>query len=196
MEEKITEEIDTQNNIIQSKIYFIRGQKVMLDRDLAKLYGIKPIRLREQVKRNLQKFPENFIFQLTENEIDLMVSQNAIPSSQYLGGHLPYVFTEYGALPLANVIKSDRATQVSIQIIEIFIKMRELISTNHEILSKLKKLEEKDIERSEQINIQYNTTRTKRMEECSVFILDVKAKGSKLPVYNMEEYFRRDSREL
>lgn len=67
MEEKITEEIDTQNNIIQSKIYFIRGQKVMLDRDLAKLYDIKPIRLREQVKSNLQKFPENFMFQLTEN---------------------------------------------------------------------------------------------------------------------------------
>lgn len=153
MEEKITEEIDTQNNIIQSKIYFIRGQKVMLDRDLAKLYDIKPIRLREQVKRNLQKFPTNFMFQLTENEIDLMVSQNAIPSRQYLGGHLPYVFTEYGALQLANVIKSDRATQVSIQIIEIFIKMRELISTNHEILSKLKKLEENDIERSEQINM-------------------------------------------
>ena len=121
MEQKITEEIDTQNNIIQSKIYFIRDQKVMLDRDLAELYDIKPIRLREQVKRNLQKFPENFMFQLTENETDLMVSQNAIPSRQYLGGHLPYVFTEYGALQLANVIKSDRATQVSIQIIEIFI---------------------------------------------------------------------------
>lgn len=82
-----------------------------------------------------------------------MVSHFAIPYRQYLGGHLPYVFTEYRALQLANVIKSDRATQVSIQIIEIFIKMRELISTNHEILSKLKKLEENDIERNEQINM-------------------------------------------
>lgn len=72
--------------IITSKIYLIRGQKVMLDRDLAELYDVKNIRLREQAKRNSQKFPEHFMFRLTENETDFMLSQNAIPSKQHLGG--------------------------------------------------------------------------------------------------------------
>ena len=139
--------------VIQSKIYLIRGEKVMLDRDLADLYDVKPTRLREQVKRNIDKFPEHFMFQLTQEETDFMVSQNAIPSKQHLGGSLPYVFSEYGALQLANVIKSGRATQVSIQIIETFVKMRELISTNQEILLKLKELEENDTERAQQINL-------------------------------------------
>ena len=72
--------------VILSKILVLRGQNVMLDRDLAELYGVKPIRLREQVKRNMMRFPENFMFQLTEEEADWMVSQNAIPSRQHLGG--------------------------------------------------------------------------------------------------------------
>lgn len=75
--------------VVISKIYEIRGQKVMLDRDLAELYDVKAIRLREQVKRNIEKFPQHFMFQLTEKETDTMVSQNAIPSKQHLGGSLP-----------------------------------------------------------------------------------------------------------
>jgi hypothetical protein len=82
------------DDVIMSKIYLIRNQKIMLDKDLADLYDVKAIRLREQVKRNPERFPENFMFQLTEKEVDIMVSQNAIPSRQYLGGHLPFVFTE------------------------------------------------------------------------------------------------------
>lgn len=113
---------------ITSKIYLIRGEKVMLDRDLAELFGVKAIRLREQVKRNIEKFPQHFMFQLTGNETELMVSQFAIPSLQYLGGSLPYVFTEYGVLQLANVLRSGRATQISIKIIEIFVKMREFLN--------------------------------------------------------------------
>jgi hypothetical protein len=81
-----------------NKIYLIRNHKVMLDRDLAELYGVKAIRLREQVKRNQERFPENFMFQLTEKEVENMVSQNAIPSRQHLGGSLPYAFTEHGVL--------------------------------------------------------------------------------------------------
>ncbi len=80
--------------VVERKIYLIRGQKVMLDKDLAVLYGVKPIRLREQVKRNIRRFPDDFMFQLNEKEIDSMVSQNAIPSRKYLGGYKPYVFTE------------------------------------------------------------------------------------------------------
>ena len=94
-----------------NKIYVVRDQKVMLDRDLAELYGVQAIRLREQVKRNKERFPENFMLQLTEQEIEDMVSQNAIPSKQVLGGALPYAFTEHGVLMLSNVLRSERAIQ-------------------------------------------------------------------------------------
>lgn len=104
----------------------------MLDRDLAKLYGVKSTRLREQVKRNLLKFPSNFMFQLTKQEAEVMVSQNAIPSKMHLGGTLPYAFTEHGVLMLANVLKSEKAIQVSIKIIELFVKLREMVITNSE----------------------------------------------------------------
>ena len=88
--------------VIERKIYLMRGQKVMLDKDLAVLYGVKPIRLREQVKRNIRRFPDDFMFQLNEKEIDFMVSQNAIPSRKYLGGSQPYVFTEQGVAMLSK----------------------------------------------------------------------------------------------
>ena len=114
--------------VITNKIYLVRGKKVMLDRDLAELFNVKTIRLREQVKRNIDKFPVHFMFRLTNEEVEIMVSQNAIPSKQHLGGSLPYVFTEYGVLQLANVLKSGRATQVSIKIIEVFVKMREMLT--------------------------------------------------------------------
>ncbi|PSL42286.1 ORF6N domain-containing protein [Chitinophaga niastensis] len=131
------------DEVLISKIYYIREHKVMLDRDLAELYDVKPIRLREQVKRNMDRFPENFMFQLTEEEVEGMVSQNAIPSKKHLGGYLPYVFTEHGVLMLANVLRSERAIQVSIRIIEIFVKMREMLSTHKDILLKLEQLEKK-----------------------------------------------------
>ena len=84
------------NEVLVGKIYFIRKEKVMLDKDLAALYGVKPIRLREQVKRNGNRFPEHFMFQLSEAEVEILVSQNATPSMKHLGGHLPYAFTEHG----------------------------------------------------------------------------------------------------
>lgn len=115
--------------LISQKIYIIKSCKVMLNKDLADLFDVRATRLREQVKRNRDKFPLHFMFQLTDSEVDIMVSQNAIPSRQHLGGSLPFVFTEYGVLQLANVLKSKRATQVSIRIIEIFIKMREMLAS-------------------------------------------------------------------
>ena len=129
--------------VIINKIYLIRDQKVMLDRDLAELYDVKPIRLREQVKRNAKRFPENFMFQLTEEEVEVMVSQNAIPSRKHLGGYLPYVFTEHGVLMLANVLKSRRAMEVSIKVIEIFVKLREMILSHKDLLAKMNELEAK-----------------------------------------------------
>lgn len=131
------------DEIVMNKIYLIRNQKVMLDRDLAELYGVKAIRLREQVKRNSDRFPENFMFQLTKKEVEEMVSQNAIPSKQHLGGFLPYAFTEHGVLMLANVLKSEQAITMSIRIIEVFVKIREVILTHKDILLKLEQLEKK-----------------------------------------------------
>ena len=128
---------------IQQKILLLRGCKVMLDKDLAVLYDVKPIRLREQVKRNIKRFPEDFMFRLNKEEIDIMVSQNAIPSRKYLGGHNPYVFTEQGVAMLATVLNSERAIQVNIAIMRAFVKIREILSTHKELASKLAQLEHK-----------------------------------------------------
>lgn len=139
------------DEVIVSKIYLIRDKKVMLDRDLAELYDIKAIRLREQVKRNTERFPENFMFQLSENEVNTLVSQNAIPSRKYLGGYLPYAFTEHGVLMLANVIKNDRAIKVSIRIIELFVRLREMLLTYKDILQKIEETERKYKEHDQKI---------------------------------------------
>lgn len=136
-----------------SKIYLIREQKVMLDRDLAELYGVKAIRLREQVKRNIDRFPRHFMFRLTTKEVEMMVSQNAIPSKQHLGGALPYAFTEHGVLMLANVLKSERAIEVSLRLIEIFVKLREMLLTHKDILLKLELLEKKVTAHDENIQM-------------------------------------------
>lgn len=140
---KVSKSIIVADEVIINKIYYLRSQKVMLDRDLADLYGVEPIRLREQVKRNIKRFPENFMFRLTDTEVNSMVSQNAIPSRKQLGGSLPYVFTEHGVLMLANVLKSEKAMQVSIRVIEIFVKMREMLSARSDILFQLEKTEQK-----------------------------------------------------
>ncbi len=144
------------DEVVVNKIYILRGEKIMLDRDLAMLYDVKSIRLREQVKRNIERFPEKFMFPLTEDEVDLMVSQNAIPSKQVLGGSFPYAFTEHGVLMLANVLKSGRAIEVSIKIIEIFVKMREILLTHKDILLKLEKIEQKLLSNDEDISVLFN----------------------------------------
>lgn len=141
------------DEVVMNKIYLIRNHKVMLDRDLAELYGVKAIRLREQVKRNLERFPENFMFQLSEQEVESMVSQNAIPSKQHLGGYLPYAFTEHGVLMLANVLKSEQAITMSIRIIEIFVKLRETLLTHKDILLKLEQMERKMVRQDGDIKL-------------------------------------------
>ena len=131
---------------IQSCIYTMRGVQVMLDKDLAIFYGVKPIRLREQVKRNIKRFPADFMFQLTEEEVDLMVSQNAIPSKQYLGGYLPYVFTEQGVATISAVLTSERAIEVNNRIMRAFVAIRRFIATNAEVFQRLDAVERKQIE--------------------------------------------------
>ena len=115
----------------------------MLDRDLAQLYGVKPIRLREQVRRNKDRFPKDFMFQLTDEEVAVMVSQNAIPSRKHLGGYLPYAFTEQGVAMLSSVLRSQRAVQVNIAIMRAFVRLREILATHKDLARKLEEMEKK-----------------------------------------------------
>lgn len=137
---------------IQSRIYTIRGLQVMLDKDLAIFYGVKPIRLREQVKRNIKRFPSDFMFQLKEEEVDIMVSQNAIPSRQHLGGSLPFVFTDQGVATISSVLTSERAIEVNIQIMRAFVAMRRFIAANALIFQRLDTLEIKQLETDKKID--------------------------------------------
>jgi hypothetical protein len=141
---------------IIGKIYLLRENKIMLDKDLAVLYGVEPRRLREQVRRNIGRFPKHFMFQLSLKEVKFMVSQNAIPSVQSLGGSLPYAFTEHGVLMLANVLKNERAINVSVKIIEIFVKMREVLTSHKELLSKIEQIEKKVINQDEKVDLLFN----------------------------------------
>ncbi len=152
----MSKEIAIPEEVVMNKIYFIRGEKVMLDRDLAELYNVKAIRLREQVKRNKDKFPMHFMFRLTEDETNVMVSQNAIPSKQVLGGYLPFVFTEHGVLQLANVLKSESATQMSIKLIEIFIKMREMLVDNLSVKLDIQEIKKKLENHNKNIELVFN----------------------------------------
>lgn len=128
---------------IESKIFLLRGMKVMLDRDLAKLYQVKARALRQQVKRNLDRFPEDFMIRLTEEEVQSKVSQFVTPLKQSLGGHLPYAFTEQGIAMLSSVLKSKRAILVNIQIMRTFTKLRQMISSHKELKQKIEEMEKK-----------------------------------------------------
>lgn len=127
---------------IVSKIYIIRSKKVMLDKDLAKLYGVKTKALNQAVKRNLKRFPVDFMFRLDKKEFDDLRSQIVISS---WGGvrTRPFAFTEHGVAMLASVLKSDRAIKVNIQIIKTFIKLREYLISHKDLQEKLIKLEQR-----------------------------------------------------
>jgi hypothetical protein len=128
---------------IENKIFQIRGKRVMLDKDLAFLYGVKPIALRQQVKRNQERFPEDFMFQLTEEEVKIMVSQNVIPSKQSLGGYLPFAFTEQGVAMLSSVLRSRRAVLVNIQIMRAFVSLKRMALTYAGLKRKIEAMEKK-----------------------------------------------------
>ena len=123
-----------------NKIYLIRNERVMLDSDLAELYCVETRRLNEQVKRNIERFPEDFMFQLTNDEFENLKSQIAITS---WGGRrsLPYAFTEHGVLMLTSVLNSDLAIKVNIQIMRVYAKIRNLLSTHNDLLLKFEQLE-------------------------------------------------------
>jgi phage regulator Rha-like protein len=127
---------------IQQAILLIRGKRVMLDTDLAKLYGVSTKRLNEQVKRNRDRFPQDFMFQLNPEEADVLRSQIAT-SKEGRGGrrYLPFAFTEHGAIMLAAVLNTPRAIEVSVFVVRAFVRLREILATHKALAHKLAKLE-------------------------------------------------------
>ncbi len=148
-------EIIIPTEVITNKIYFIRNQKVMLDRDLAILYEVETKRINEQIKRNSARFPENFMFQLNEVEYENLKSQNA--TSSWGGSRkLPFAFTEHGVLQLANVLKSERATQVSIKIIEVFVSLRDYLLTNLNLKLEVEAIKKKLVNHDKNIELVFS----------------------------------------
>ena len=129
---------------VERRIYDVRHQKVMLDSELAVLYGVTTKRLNEQVSRNRERFPTDFMFQLTDSKLEVLRSQFAT-SKKGRGGrrYLPFVFTEQGVSMLSSVLNSDRAVQVNIAIMRAFVNMRRLVASNAEITKKLAAIERK-----------------------------------------------------
>jgi len=127
--------------VIEQKIYLIRGQKVMLDRDLAILYDVQTRTLNQAVKRNKKRFPEDFAFRLTPQENNSLRSQIVISNGRGGRRYFPYAFTEQGVAMLSSVLNSDRAIAVNIQIIRTFIKLRKLLATHADLLKKIEAME-------------------------------------------------------
>ncbi len=126
---------------VETAIYLIRGQRVMLDSDLAAIYGTSTMRLNEQFKRNRKRFPDDFAFVLTREEFTNLISQNAISRSHGGRRSLPVAFTEHGAIMLASVLNSDVAVQASVRVVRAFVKLREMVAANAQLAVKLEELE-------------------------------------------------------
>jgi hypothetical protein len=145
----VKEEIVSKHTIEQ-KIYLIRGQKVMLDKDLAELYGIETKVLKQAVKRNIKRFPADFMFVLIEHEFNNLRSQFVTSS---WGGmrYVPMALTEQGVAMLSSVLNSDRAIQVNIQIMRVITQLRQMLATNKELAHKLHELEQKFVQHDGEI---------------------------------------------
>lgn len=129
--------------VITSKIFFLRGKKVMVDSDLALLYGVRTKRLNEQVKRNKKRFPEDFMFQLTPKEKEEVVAICDHLKALKFSSQLPYAFTEQGVAMLSGILNSDRAIKVNIQIMRAFIQLKRMLLTNVGLRRKIEEMERK-----------------------------------------------------
>ena len=144
------EKLRLPDEVVMEKIHFIRGKKVMLDRDLADLYGVTTGNLNKAVIRNIARFPDDFMFQLTKEEFDNLIFQ--IGRSSWGGlRKLPRAFSEQGVAMLSGVLNSERAINVNIHIMRVFSRMREMLTSHKDILNKLEELERKDIEQDDKI---------------------------------------------
>jgi phage regulator Rha-like protein len=130
---------------VESRILVLRQQKVILDTDLAELYGVPVKRLNEQVKRNQERFPSDFMFQLNPEEHESLRSQNATSKKEARGGrrYPPYAFTEHGAIMAATVLSSERAVEMSVFVVRAFVRLREMLATNQQLASKIDELEQR-----------------------------------------------------
>ncbi len=171
--EKGKVDIYTDENII-NRIYLVRGKKVMIDRELAELYGVETRVLNQAVRRNAKRFPEDFMFQMTPEELEEWKSQIVISNKEKMGLRKPpLVFTEQGVAMLSSVLNSDTAIMVNIQIIRIFTKMREMLATHKEILVKLDELERKGIENDEKFMLifeylkQFEESKQQQLEQAN-----------------------------
>ena len=128
---------------VESRILIVRDEKVILDADLAQLYGVSTKRLNEQVKRNQGRFPDDFMFQLTENEkVEVVANCDHLRRLKF-SPKLPYAFTEHGAIMAANVLNSERAVKASVQVVRAFLKLRQILASHAELVLKLNELESK-----------------------------------------------------
>ena len=140
--------------LIESKIYLIRGQKVMLDNDLAEMYGVLTKALKQAVKRNIDRFPEDFMFELTAEEVESLSRSQFVTLKRGQNiKYRPFAFTEHGVLMLSSVLRSERAVQVNIQIMRVYSRMKELLVMHKDILLKLEKLEKKTDKHDEEIRL-------------------------------------------
>ena len=139
--------------VIVRKILFLRGEKVLLDRDLAELYGVETRVLKQAVRRNIKRFPEDFMFELTEDENRALRSQNVTLKRGQHSKYLPFAFTEQGMAMLSSVLNSDRAIEVNIAIMRAFVQLRQMIVSNKQLARKLKELEARLGEHDEQIQV-------------------------------------------
>jgi phage regulator Rha-like protein len=129
--------------IIEKKIYLIRGNKILLDSDLAELYGVEVKQLKRQVRRNINRFPEDFMFELQKEEYESLRSHLGTLKRGEHAKYLPYAFTEQGVAMLSSVLNSDRAIEVNVQIMRTFVKLREMLSTHKDLARKLADMEKK-----------------------------------------------------
>jgi phage regulator Rha-like protein len=181
MDDKVSQKgniIIIDNSLIQEKIYTIRGVQVMLDSDIAKLFKAETRRLNEQVKRNAERFPEEFMFQLSEHDLKLLRSkndvfdepqnlrsQNATSRSTHGGRrYLPYAFTEQGVAMLSAVIRSETAVKMSIQIMKAFVNMRHFLIENAQIFSRIERIEQKQIEVDSKLEQIFNAISSKEIK--------------------------------
>ncbi len=141
------------------KILLVRNIKVMLDRDLAELYGIETKRLKEQVRRNIERFPKDFMFELSEKEHELLKRQFDNRNRGQHSKYPPYAFTEHGVLMLSSVLNTERAVKVNIQIMRVYVRMREMIQTHKDLIIQMDQLEQKAGKQDEKISIVFEYLR-------------------------------------
>jgi hypothetical protein len=162
--------ISISEEIIISKIYYVRGKQVMLAQDLAELYQVETKALNQQVKRNIGKFPERYMFQLTKKEYDRLKSQNVTLKRGQHTKYLPFAFTEHGILMLSSVLNSERADKVNMLIIDTFVRLREILFMHKDVVHQLEKVQSKLEEHDNQLLLvfeylkQFDQTKQQELE--------------------------------